>query len=200
MILGIKLNKLTKVNALELSGSSGESSNNQGVRNNLPKDLEQILISRVDFGKDREKEVYLNRWDIYLTGHGGSGIIANMPLKIFSRLLDWFNEKINTRSLFYDTCFAGGTNLTEPYQDPKDANGKGQVLAKDLNYLVISATTFEAPTSYPGNLGEMSSFGESNPFFKLIGDHNSHNILIDWIIFWLRFQETERAYASSGIK
>ncbi len=169
LILGIKLNKLTKVNALQLSRSSGESFDNQGVRNNLPKGLEQILISRVDFGKDREKEVYLNRWDIYLTGHGGSGIIANMPLNIFSRLLDWFNEKINTRSLFYDTCFAGGTHLTEPYQDPKDANGKGQVLAKDLNYLVISATTFEARTSVPGNLGGMSSFGAEKPFFKLIG-------------------------------
>ena len=170
LILGIKLNKLTKVNALQLSRSSGESSNNQGVRNNLPKGLEQILISRVDFGKDREKEVYLNRWDIYLTGHGGSGIIANMPLNIFSRLLDWFNEKINTRSLFYDTCFAGGTHLTEPYQDPKAASGEQQVLAKDLNYLVISATTFEAPTSVSSTFGEMIGFGVEKPFFKLIGD------------------------------
>ncbi len=170
LILGIKLNNLTKVSALELSGSGGASSNNQGVRNNLPKDLEQILISRVDFGNDRQKEVYLNRWDIFLTGHGGLKTIAKMPVDIFSRLLDWLNEKINTRSLFYDTCFGGGTHLTEPYQDLKAASGEQQVLAKDLNYLVISATTFEAPTSISIDLRRTIDFRENKPQFKMIGD------------------------------
>ena len=153
LILGIKIKQLTTETPQTLLTLT--STEDKIAPMNLPKQLEKILVSRIDF-KGREGEAYLNRWDIYLTGHGGSQnhYIAGMPITTFGTLLDFFNTKINTRSLFYDTCYAGGSHLTEPYQYTIQANGKDEILKKDLKYLVISATTFETVTKTDKKAGQ----------------------------------------------
>lgn len=59
-------------------------------------------------------------WNIYVTGHGYTSLgndprsaqVAGLRFNDFSRLLNFFDSKINTSFLHYSTCFAGGYNQT----------------------------------------------------------------------------------------
>jgi hypothetical protein len=72
-------------------------------------------------------------WDIILSGHGGSTyyetmnddgtlswhavpIIADLPLDQFHALLTFFNDRVNTHSLHYSSCFSGGHHSVLPFQ------------------------------------------------------------------------------------
>jgi hypothetical protein len=138
LILGIKVDRLTREDPSKLDEL--QSTSTKGEKQNLPELFKEILISRIDF-QGKESDEYLNRWDICLTAHGTlENLIASMPSATFSKLLDFFNTKINTRSLFYETCYGGGSNLIGAYQ----YENVHEVLNKNFNYLIISATTFEA--------------------------------------------------------
>lgn len=103
--------------------------------------LKEILVTREDFKNISEE--YLNRWDIYLNGHGTTtavsqkDAVAGMSIKNFDKFLDFLNNKINTRSLLYDTCYAGA-HLAIPY---KYQQAEREAREKDLNYTVISTTS-----------------------------------------------------------
>ena len=141
-LLGIKLNlhsdqEITLATPLEKNNTSED----------LAAYLKEILITYEDIkGWD---DNYLNRWDMYLTGHGGLGTsIAGMAIPFFESLLTFLNKKIRTRSLLYNTCYAGGKNLKKPYQYMHYENENTKdIREKNFNFTVIATTTFEAATS-----------------------------------------------------
>ena len=82
-VLGIKINNLTKLEA--------DQEPTVGIPyNNIKEYLQQILITHSDV--KIVKENFLNRWDIYLEGHGSAdGAIAGMPRTSFEAMLDFLN-------------------------------------------------------------------------------------------------------------
>lgn len=82
---------------------------------------------------DLVSETETFRWDIVLSGHGGSThyetlspdgtlswysvpIISDLPLDQFHGVLDFFNEQIDTHSLHYSGCMGGGLHALLPFQ------------------------------------------------------------------------------------
>ena len=64
---------------------------------------------------NNNKSKYMHTFDAYGTGHGGhGGIIMALPTHQFGAFLQFFNDSIRTRFVFYDTCYAGGAHLQEP--------------------------------------------------------------------------------------
>lgn len=143
-LLGLKISNCTEITD-GISSQGEPNSNIKIVSNaNIKQYLQQILITHQDV--KGLKEDYLNRWDIYLQGHGGQ-YIAGMPKASFEAMLDFLNFGINTRSLFYLTCYSGGQNLTTPYQYESETPYKNYgPQDKDLNYMIISANIFNTQT------------------------------------------------------
>lgn len=65
----------------------------------------------------------------------GKGIIISLSKQEFQKLLEFFNNSIETAFLFYTSCYAGGKFLVEPYIK----NQKPLI----LNYTVVSGTLAE---------------------------------------------------------
>lgn len=63
------------------------------------------------------------------------GIIASMSKEDFQKMLKFFNDSINTKFLYYTSCFSGGDLLIEPYQE----SNKPLI----LNYPVVTGTIAE---------------------------------------------------------
>lgn len=139
ILLGIRVKKLRKISTF--------TDDDRTPTGNLKDGLKDILVTRSTLRQLHLNDDYLNRWDIFIQGHGQPGKqIAGMSIapiappkrleSFFNLFLDFLNLDINTRSLFYLTCFSGTTNLVEPYHH-----------VKDLNYMIICANTFSSPTS-----------------------------------------------------
>lgn len=70
------------------------------------------------------REEYLNRfitipmWTIFINGHGKHrSEIAGIKIHDFKKLLHFLEHKILCKLLVYDTCYSGGINIREAYQD-----------------------------------------------------------------------------------
>ncbi len=70
------------------------------------------------------REEYLNRfitipmWTIFINGHGKyRSEIADIDIDDFKKLLHFLEHKILCKLLVYDTCYSGGINIQEVYQD-----------------------------------------------------------------------------------
>ena len=62
-----------------------------------------------------------HQWFFFLDGHGFPGsTIASLPIDQFKRLLEFFENKINTKLFAYLTCFAMGTNSDAIYKGTTD--------------------------------------------------------------------------------
>ena len=177
LLLGIKVDHLQKVP--DIASITTSYYKLYDFPDSLSPSLEKILVSHADFRRSTRHDYfalkhsdnrYLNRWDIYLAGHGGGSKIAAVEREDFGSLLDFLNTKINTRSLFYDTCYAGGKNLKEPYQYEvekgiKEVNNEleKEIREKNLNFTIISATTFYAVTKTPSQPTQYASQSTINP-------------------------------------
>lgn len=129
LLLGIKLDLKSDK---EITQSSSLSIKN--TLNDLAVYLREMLITHDDL--KGWGDTYCNHWDIYLVGHGGKNQIAGMKKEYFPRLLDFLNQQINTRTLFYVSCQAGA-HLNAPYE----YRVMDEQRAKDLNFTLISGTT-----------------------------------------------------------
>ena len=140
LLLGILLN-LNSDQEITPSTSLPESK----IESDLASALKGILLTRENITKGADK--LLNRWDIFLSGHGGyiksqGRMLAGMNLSSFSVLLDFLNTKINTRSLLYDTCYSGGESLSQPYQDIEPE--MNMIREKKFNFTIMATTTFDS--------------------------------------------------------
>ncbi|HLB40771.1 MAG TPA: hypothetical protein VJJ83_03195, partial [Candidatus Babeliales bacterium] len=57
-------------------------------------------------------------WSLYLNGHGLTDLsIAHLSIPQFKNLLEFLAAKINTKLLYYQSCYAAGTNTVAVYHD-----------------------------------------------------------------------------------
>jgi len=130
--------------------------------------LEKIVINRKNLMSAYDQ--YLNNWDIYLVGHGRSKeVIAGMSLENFGSFIDFLNAKIKTRSLFYDTCYAGGENLETPFLIDSTSQ------KKELNFTLISSTTFDLPTYGTSNEKQEDQRIDFRQYFLDINSYFTNN-------------------------
>ena len=140
LLLGIKINKLQKVDL------SSISADNETPSDDLKKFLQDILITHADTKKlsANSDNDFLNLWDILLFGHGLAGkTIAGMTTASFTSVLDFLNFGIHTRSLFYISCYSGGTNLEKAYRYTTHMDEKEH---KNFNFMIIVLNAFETVT------------------------------------------------------
>lgn len=106
---------------------------------NLKTYLNEMLITHADI--KHINDIALNQWDIFLIGHGISNpsFIAGMSHAAFTSYLAFLNDAINTRTLFYISCFSGGKHLKTPYEFLQ----KGEKRQKDFNFTIIAGTIFD---------------------------------------------------------
>jgi len=171
--LGIKIKKLKEIkDPLSLPV---QQINKQTAPSNLAKYLHEILITRHDLPKPHEP--YQN-WDVCLTGHGTQPIaeigaedritlskdrlIAGMSPHFFGELLDFLNTKINTRSLYYDSCFSGGF-VKEVYAQ----NVQNVEIPRNLHFVIIAATIFNKETTAVKMLSPTTKELSTRPNFSL---------------------------------
>jgi hypothetical protein len=140
LLLGIKVNRLKEI---EPPSPLPTETKKPTSPDNLKQYLSDILVTHADLKGWGES--YSNIWDIYLTGHGGElkgqMYLAGISTSSFNAVLDFFNLGINTRTLFYETCFAGGTNLKTPYQYTNK-----EVQERNFKFTIIAGTTFFSET------------------------------------------------------
>lgn len=169
LLLGIKVNNLFNKSFLQSSLNTLKKYL-PIINDDLKAYLQEILITYgdlTDLGQD-----YMNTWDIYLTGHGGlgSGIacnrVAGMKSSLFGLLLDFLNNRINTRTLLYSTCGAGGKNLEVPYE----YETVGEIRAKELNFLIIASTVLEYSVGFVPNISDffINGFKKIDNYFESI--------------------------------
>lgn len=104
--------------------------------------LEEILV----YIKNKEKHCKLIHSFIF---KNPSLNIAGMPVNAFSKLLQFFNEQVDTSFLFYETCFAGGRNLLYPYLFEFDQ-------PIQYNYTIASGTINDRMTHTMSALGNIT--------------------------------------------
>ena len=141
LLLGIKINKLQKVDL------SSIPADNETPSDDLKKFLQDILITHADTKKlsANSDNDFLNLWDILFFGHGLAGkTIAGMTTASFTSVLDFLNFGIHTRSLFYISCYSGGTNLEEAYRYTTHIGEKEH---KNFNFMIIVLNAFETETA-----------------------------------------------------
>lgn len=61
------------------------------------------------------------------------GTIVSLPISEFKKVLNFFNNKINTGLLYYSSCYAGGEHLVTPFLTESNA-------PLHLNYTVMTGT------------------------------------------------------------
>lgn len=109
--LGLKVNHMKTV---DIDYVRKDTSNEMG---NFLKFLGNIFCMRSDY---KDKKDVLPIWSFYMGGHGEmERTISGLPLDDFRKVLEFLEYKINTRLLFYSTCYAGGATAEKLYKDAK---------------------------------------------------------------------------------
>ncbi len=85
-------------------------------------------------------------WMIFLMGHGTPGFIANMVLNEFQFLLDFFEKQINTKILIYNSCYAGGKNIIDAFQESIGNPSTDAVRQKMYSFPIIALSSGESVT------------------------------------------------------
>jgi hypothetical protein len=118
--LGFKTDNLEKVDACEDIGLNYFESQQ-------PSSLVDVLPNFFCTHKDSDDRSTRYKWDIVLSGHGGSfyaennqegkiswsgePLIADLTVPEFRNVLDFFQTQLNTHLLHYSSCYAGGNHI-----------------------------------------------------------------------------------------
>lgn len=232
LLLGMKLRKLTEIkDPMNIPSPTSESQYEEKekfgdyddvtplIDLNLREYLTEILITHGDLKKKLLSEYLLNRWDIYLSGHGTDTTIADLSPKNFESLLDFLNEKIETRSFFYSTCYAG-MHLKKSYEFTVEKRVKNIIKEKEkrnknFKFIIISATVFdvavrgriltqdqpevttpyisyfEAIHEYFRKISSPSQTGESKNMLVKAVDHFKKKVFNDYTVIAIRYPNNE---------
>lgn len=147
LALGIKVNHMETKTFAELPLPTGSSQPKLSdyflpALYNSDTETSSIFCLRSDY-TEYKKDLPL--WSLYMTGHGESAQrIVGISLDDFKHVLDFLNTKINTRLLFYVSCYAAGTNNEKIYRAAKDP------IEKTYGFPIITQALTDAPvTSRP---------------------------------------------------
>lgn len=110
--------------------------------------LQKIFVNK----EDQIPEYSTVIWDIFFFNHGSEDDVVGIDYEAFRDLLIFFNEKITTNLLVYDSCHSGSLkNRTIPFTDTT-----GTPLA--LNYTVINPATHAGPNCLTFDFDKINSF------------------------------------------
>jgi hypothetical protein len=84
------------------------------------KELNRIFVTNGNY--PAQNRAAIPTWALYMGGHGSrQGSIVGLALQQFKRCLDFFEEKINIKLLYYSSCHAAGLNAETLYKNDKTA-------------------------------------------------------------------------------
>lgn len=117
-------------------------------------------------------------WSFYLAGHGLSNYsIAHLSPTQFKEFLELFDNKINTKLLYYMSCYAAGTNSELVYKDLTTG------INKTYDFAIITQALTDTTTSYPAlklvierGILKIESKIAYNNFFAQITTNKTNNI------------------------
>lgn len=90
-------------------------------------------------------QIVIPDWSIYISGHGALEVsLANLTLDQFKLLLDFLEHHLNTRLLYYNSCYAAGLNSDLLYKDAT------KQITKTYTYAIITQALTESPTDSMG--------------------------------------------------
>jgi hypothetical protein len=87
---------------------------------------------------DPDKVEVQNEWNIYMTGHGNVVLVAGLEIDKFKAFIKYLTQ-CNIFFLFYDTCFGGGVNLIEAFND----NGQQMTLPFTVAQGALTGTSMK---------------------------------------------------------
>jgi len=101
-----------------------------------------VFVTRNNYFDLKNKKI--PSWSIYLTGHGNiRSLVADLALIDFKEFLSFLETKINTKLLYYATCYGAGTNNQLIYKDAEEA------IEKTYSYTIITeALTDDVVTAF----------------------------------------------------
>ena len=194
-VLGIRWDNYYSVNIMEkmwqeplnLLSNMGDSFN----------DVFAAMFVKPEDLVDSQGKKYIFDWFFYVQGHGGNGRVAALTHDQFKRFLQTCNDTIYTKFLFYETCYAGGQHLQEPFEYqsvyPPLKPGMGARIAtrqESYNFYIATGTLsysttatylirFNLPLMLPPQPLEYDiNFGD---YFKKLGDYfGDHLSKITW--------------------
>lgn len=135
----------------------------QSLWNNNTKNSD-IFVTKNDYYNLKNKKIPC--WSILLNGHGSLGTeLASLSLTDFKELLSFLGTNINTKLLYYSTCYGAGTNSNLIYKDAE------QAIEKTYSYTIITDSLIESTISSTSHMDiELKNETLSvvtNPFHKL---------------------------------
>jgi hypothetical protein len=164
-----------------LIGSSGlntfSPASNQQVANNIYRDAKIAHFEKLFIADNKSKY----EWYIALNGHGsytrresfgtfqkdvttlyggaGVGIIAGMHLDYFQDFLHFLNNKITTKVLYFNSCYAGELNLALAFSNLLQMTAGKWALRSHIkpNYDIISGALTGTVTTVPGEQAQLIS-------------------------------------------
>lgn len=102
--------------------------------------LSDVFITKNEYYKSGYRAL-IPSWALFITGHGLIRYaVAHLSIEQFKKFLLFLDEKINTRLLYYSTCYAAGSTAELLYKDAENAVGKS------YPFPIITQALTDAPT------------------------------------------------------
>lgn len=133
--LGFKVNHMKTVKVTDIKAALPEPQDADYFIKALPK----IFVTNSEYPKQSKNSI--PAWAIYLNGHGSiNDSLAHLTLEQFRTFLTFLENKIRTKLLLYESCYAAGVNTEIIYKDfEKD-------IYKTYPFAIITHALTDAPT------------------------------------------------------
>lgn len=176
----IKTTKTTQVGSTTQSVTYTETVGK--INRELIKTLKSLFVPKTTFESNPDSS---QTWLVYLSGHGSQAVqgqfqtaqIAGLKETIFTTLLQFFNNYVQTKFLFYTTCYAGGEHLLKPYERTWEfpaQKPKGQkriaTRAELFNYTIAASTAFHTVSANFTGL----SYSQQGQFITITINYPAH--------------------------
>ncbi len=137
--LGLKVNHLrTVINLTEIHRPATEPQfASYFTEALLAENQSKIFVLKNEYQGEYANSIPI--WSIYLTGHGMMNYaIADLSLEQFKNFLTFLAEKIKTKLLYYQSCYAAGLNNEQIYADEQTG------IHKTYPYAIITGALTDA--------------------------------------------------------
>lgn len=148
--LGLKIDHLQDISSLDAYVNEYRASNDTTSGKFVLSALPSLFITRAEYkqvSKQKASSATMPQWSICLMGHGSTtqfaegSKVADMVIDDFKQLLDFFDTKITTKLVIYQSCYAAGENTQKIYGDLKSS------WLKTNPYTVVTNALTDAPVT-----------------------------------------------------
>ncbi len=121
--------------------------------------LDKIFCSRSDY--TNKNAPALPKWSFYMFGHGLKGeSIVGLKLDEFKKVLDFFENNLNTQVLAYSSCYGAGTNSEIIYNDTIST------VQKIFSFPIITQALTDATVA--SGAPDLKFDEKNNPYLRVI--------------------------------